>query len=77
MSFLFSKPKVPEVKVISRPKLPAQTSTPPPVRQEEFQNIAEKEKQKARKGRERRKTLLTGPRGILSAPSVLKRKLGE
>lgn len=68
MSFLFSPKSFTAPNLIASPVTPP---APPPV-----EDIVKEEKKKLRKGRERRGTLLTGPRGILTAPSVLKQKLG-
>lgn len=58
---------------ISQPAAPV---IPPPPPKEEA--VKEEEKKKLTKGREKRSTLLTGPRGILEpAPVGYKTLLGE
>lgn len=70
MSGLFGTPSMPIPKLISPPSLPP---APPAAAK-----LKEEEKKKLAKGRERRRTILTGPRGILGPAQVeLKRLLGE
>jgi len=74
MSFLFGSPKI-EAPAPVRPPTPP---PPPPSEQKDVDKIKEDEKKKIRKGRERRGTLLTGPRGILThPPTEQKTLLGE
>lgn len=70
MSFLFggdSPPTPPPVPP------PVQPPSPPPI-----EELEEEEEAQARRGRERRSTILTGPRGILTRPPTrIKTLLGE
>ena len=69
MSFLFAKPKIPEIRMPAMPALPA---TPPTTG-----TLLTEEKKKIRKGATRG-TILTGPRGILEpADTYRKTLLGE
>jgi hypothetical protein len=70
MTFLFKSPKIPEPKPVPQPKLPEPL---PPT-----EEVTEEEKRKIRRGRERRGTILTGPRGVLTKqPTRRKTLLGE
>jgi len=84
MSRIFKPPKVPDVPVIEVPVYtpPAAAEPEPEPEVKEIKEIEEeteeKEKKKIQKGATRKKTILTGPRGILSAPVVkFKTLLGE
>ena len=74
MSGIFSKPKIPEVKIPSPPTPPP----PPPTKPKDVEKVKEQEKEKLEGGKKRRRgTILTGPRGILSQPrTALKSLLG-
>ena len=74
MSFLFGTPKVPEVRIPAPPTVPTAPATTLP----EVAKVAEEEKKKLTKGREKRETILTSPQGVLGpAPVQLKTLLGQ
>ena len=82
MSFIFGGSKQPEIRTVTPPKLPAEkksiVTTPsatPPTTKEEQTKIVEEEKKKITKGKKRRGTILTGPRGILTKPKVERKTL--
>lgn len=70
---LFKSPKIPEVQSVATPTV---TETVP-TSTEDITELQEEEKKKIKKGKARG-TILTGPRGILTEPSVeIKTLLGE
>ena len=75
MSSMFRSPKFPD---IQQPPPPVVPPPPPAPDTKEEEKIREEEKKKIRKGREKRSTILTSERGILTPAQVnLKTLLGE
>ena len=67
--------KKPQAMPTPKPVAPPVTPKPVPTSPEDIEKLRKEEEKKIRKGRPKRTTLLTGPRGVLTPPEVQRKTL--